>query len=836
MSRQPSPMNSAGHNTQQNTPITQNAKTPQNNSKLQSMQMELFFSVLYDFLQRSGISIPQSLAINGKRVNLFILYILSQRLGGYRVMKAFLLMSPEQQRMQQQNPWALMADKMGFHDKGEDPMAKERIARELCNCYSNFILPYEEYYATPEGNKDIEASKHRFQQQIVQKYLSNVPTPAPNQQSPMISSAPTPHQQRKLSRTSNSVNNSPNVSSPFHNTPRQVPAPAPAPVQTAASMPPPTPVTAKSQTTKADAHILKNYTPFKKIVETHGPFNIKELSQLSTEIEVTKPVYLFAPELGIINLQALTMSVKSNSGIQSSEVVNALNTLLVATSDVNYAFQIKDIMELLDALSSLGKDVLNKIVGVNTEEDCVNADVTKLSANGRIDDIFNRYVKGQGEDILYVVNSLTGEVVSDDEDIEELFSVCDDGNLESPIDKLTDLLDVLEFHLDDYLTALKNFKSENKHHFSKLQTRSATDDQILLVDELITITMILRNISFAEYNKEPMAGNRLFKDLLFSTVKSVALNNDKFVFSRKRLCLLKDCLLMLDNISLFTHLHTLEEAFLSFVLVASFGPKIEDQYKISRCNIETHSYFAFGLDAFTKLMVREPYNRSLIQAVLNGTLNSSMTGYSVSLQDQEYTRKLIKAYNKDYKSASLLSQAFQMYMSILPFDANTFELSKFIFMRSPTISQMLFGAKLLIDMVPVDDLNTHHNKLSLYWLLENRELLLGNFARIVVALSTETGKFPRESPEHKVLSLVLRKALVVINSLVDNAVLAKEIGDLRHTDLMESLTDCLAFPRIIPDAILTLDTFLAPTIDTNLGKEVVRLLRYLKDLKACEGI
>ena len=530
------------------------------------------------------------------------------------------------------------------------------------------------------------------------------------------------------------------------------------------------------------------------------------------------------------------MSVKSNSGIQSSEAVNALNTLLVATSDVNYAFQIKDIMELLDALSSLGKDVLNKIVGVNTEEDCVNDDVTKLSANGRIDDIFNRYVKGQGEDILYVVNSLTGEVVSDDEDIEELFSVCDDGNLESPIDKLTDLLDVLEFHLDDYLTALKNFKSENKHHFSKLQTRSATDDQILLVDELITITMILRNISFAEYNKEPMAGNRLFKDLLFSTVKSVALNNDKFVFSRKRLCLLKDCLLMLDNISLFTHLHTLEEAFLSFVLVASFGPKIEDQYKIPRCNIETHSYFAFGLDAFTKLMVREPYNRSLIQAVLNGTLNSSMTGYSVSLQDQEYTRKLIKAYNKDYKSASLLSQAFQMYMSILPFDANTFELSKFIFMRSPTISQMLFGAKLLIDMVPVDDLNTHHNKLSLYWLLENRELLLGNFARIVVALSTETGKFPRESPEHKVLSLVLRKALVVINSLVDNAVLAKEIGDLRHTDLMESLTDCLAFPRIIPDAILTLDTFLAPTIDTNLGKEVVRLLRYLKDLKACEGI
>ena len=88
--------------------------------------------------------------------------------------------------------------KMGFYEGVEDQMTKERIDREICNCYTNFILPYEEYYATPGGSKDIEASKHRFQQQIVQKYLSNAPTPAPMQQSPMMSSAPTPHQQSFL--------------------------------------------------------------------------------------------------------------------------------------------------------------------------------------------------------------------------------------------------------------------------------------------------------------------------------------------------------------------------------------------------------------------------------------------------------------------------------------------------------------------------------------------------------------------------------------------------------------------------------------------------------------
>ena len=42
-------------------------------------------------------------------------------------MKAFLLMSPEQQRMQQQNPWAPMADKMGFHDKGRTPWPKKEL-------------------------------------------------------------------------------------------------------------------------------------------------------------------------------------------------------------------------------------------------------------------------------------------------------------------------------------------------------------------------------------------------------------------------------------------------------------------------------------------------------------------------------------------------------------------------------------------------------------------------------------------------------------------------------------------------------------------------------------
>ncbi|KAI5955376.1 SWI1 [Candida jiufengensis] len=947
----------------------QQQRMPQKPSMNTQLSFELFHTLLFDFMQRRRTPIKQPIAINNKRVNLFVFYMLCQKLGGFQQLRRFLNMDMSQQP---QNPWALVGAKMGLYEgvNLQEPGVKESIDQQVSQCYATNILPYEEYQGTPAGQRDLSQRKTQFQAQILQKYqlqqqnqqnqqnqqqpqqnqqqqnqqqqpqpqpqqifqqsqqpqqpqsapsqtqsfspAMTVPTPMtslPTHQSPMISNAPTP-QQRKLSRASNPSNhNSPMVNSPYvqnqqYRQPNQQQQQQQNPQfppgqfhsgQAQQQQPPqnfqqqqqqqqfaqqqqrqqsqsqqqkvkqqqqqkPIPQTKQEAVsnikhiiTKEEANVLKNYVPFKRMIETHGNHTIKDLSQLAGEIEVTKPIYLFAPELGAINLQALCMSIKSDNGIQSSEVVNALNTLLVTTSDINYTFAITDCLELLDTLSKLGKEVLHKIInGEPSGEDIIMKDVTKLDSQSRIDDIFSKYVNGNnkdGEDIHYVVNSLTGEIVSDDEDdINELFDLEEP---ETPKTPTSQIEEIKHFHIDDYYTALQIFKWENKDHFSKLQTKSANDEQIFLVDQLITITMILRNISFTDYNKEPMATNWIFKDLLFSIIKQIAIHRSKFKFSRKRLCLLKDCLLMLNNISYFIHLQSLEEAFLSFVLISSFGPRIKHKWQIPRCNLDTHTYFSFALDAFTKLLVREPYNRSLLQAVLNGSLNLGLTtsytnNFVISQYDQEYTKKLVYLYlgkedTKHFKTGILLTRAFQLYMSILPYDANSFEFSKFVFIRAPTVSQMLFGVKLIIDMAPIEDLNTPLNKLTLYWILHNRELILGNFARIVVALASETGKFPRESAEHSILSSALTKALIVVNSLVDNALIAKNLEDSeetsnQHSELMEKLTDCYAFPRIIPDINLTLDTFLAPTIDTNLGKEIVRLLRYLKDLKACEGI
>ncbi|RLV90329.1 SWI/SNF chromatin-remodeling complex subunit SWI1 [Spathaspora sp. JA1] len=962
---------------QQPTPSQTQQQLPASKSLQMQMQVELFLSVLYDFMNRRGTPIPSPVLINNRRINLFFIHVLIQRLGGQQQLQRF-IQQPFNRQQPNNSPWFMIGQKLGLYEgvNLNDLNSRERIDREISTCYANYLLPYDEYCATPEGIRDIQQKRAQFQgpiimryQQMRQRQQQQQPTPQQQQaqvqqspqvpqpqvpqqapvhispegsnmsspgikQSPMMSNAPTPGGKRRVSRASNpSTGNSPNVANSPYIQQQQLPrsasnqqlnlqqsmlqnqfqlkqqmhqqqqlqqqqqaspeATGPQMVRQASQVSIPTrpgstsrqsqaspgqepsnrmsqpdlsspKVVLKQEVTKEEANILKNYIPIRRVVDTHGGHNIKELSQIASEIEVTKPIYLFAPELGVINIQALVMGLKSNRGgsVPSSEVVNALNTLVVTTSDANYGFRIDDCLELLDALSLLGKDILNRIVDDKVQPDeYISKDVSKLSGGSQIDNVFEKYVNSgsiAGEDIGFVVDSLTGEVVSDEEEedieIDDIFIV-DATNgpsettssallLDSSVSHLHhQVQDVPYFHISDYLTSLQDFKQENKYHFTKIQTRSATDDKIMLIDELITITMILRNISFSEPNKKTMAGNKLFKDLLFAIVKNIGLFGNKFIFSRKRLCLLKDCLLMLDNIAFYIDLRSLEEAFLSFVLISSFGPKIDDEtgYKIPKCNLETHSYFPFAVDAFTKLLVKEPHNRSLLQAVLNGTLNVSLTAsytnnFVVSVSDQEYTRKLIVAYLNNeasqYKSGILLTRSFKLFMSIIPFEANSFEFSKFIFIRAPTISQMLFGAKLIIDLIPIDDLTTHLNKLSLYWILANGEVLFGNFARVVVALSSETGKFGRESNEYKILTLVLTKSLIVVNSLLNNIMITTKLESVEQDqeELIKSLQQVYNLPRIIPDGNISLDTILNPNIDSNLGKEVVRLLRYLNEL------
>lgn len=610
-----------------------------------------------------------------------------------------------------------------------------------------------------------------------------------------------------------------------------------------------TPQAQEPETPVGEPNTVKKYVPIKKLGETYGGLSLKSISDLGDEIELTKPVYLFAPELGSLNIHALTMSLKRYTPKDPGEAFSALNTLLVTTTDSNFTFKVSDAPELLDTLVDLGVKVLGQINNAQKpKSDYIDVN---YQTSSNIDSVFAKYVNGntmKGEDVTFVVDSLTAEVVEDEDsdlELDEVFSP------ELATSELTGTPyedeEVSDCHIPDFMTALQKFREQNRDHFSKTQTKSATDERIYLVDMLITVTMTLRNLSFTDGSRGRMSGHKGLKRLLFKIVKSVATRPDDFIFQRKKLCLLKDCLLIFDRIAFQMELESLEEAFLVFLLVTAFGPKLdvneqdpELRYAIPRAPFEHYTYLPYGIDVFTKLLVREPKNRAYLQAVLTGTLNiistsshPSSASVTISPKDHHETKKLFNAYFKGEeegaKQGVLLTRAFKFLMSGIPFSMTGVEFTRFVFLRSSTVLQALFGVKLLIDLIPMEDVNGNLTRKTTYWLSTNVQTLLFNLTKNNFSLITESVKFSRTTTEHKILSYVGIKALIVINSLLANAVVLKNAiqeGELlaaNSAGLEDHFAKFRDLYRVQPEGEFVLNTLLASSIDPDVAQEVVRL-------------
>lgn len=599
-----------------------------------------------------------------------------------------------------------------------------------------------------------------------------------------------------------------------------------------------------------DPNTIKKYVPIKENTDSYGAVTLKGISDISAEIELTKPVYLFAPELGSLNIHALTMSLKNYTLSNPGEIYSALNTLLVTTTDANCQFKVSDAPELLDALTNVGLKVLSQIT--NTAEPEKTYEEVKSQPKGPIDAIFEKYVKTgdmHGEDIVYNVDSLTAELVEDEDSDIEVDEVFSPEERESDLpDTVTSSSDYSSLNVPDFLTGLLTFREENKHHFSKIQTKSATNEQIFLVDLLITVTMTLRNLSFTGDSRALMASNSFYRELIFKTIKAVSVHPEVFIFQRKRFCLLKDSLVMLDQIAFHMELQNLEEAFLTFLLVSAFAPKLDEfendperSCVIPAALVDVHTYLPYGVDTIAKLLVREPKSKAYFQAVLTGSLNvissvehPSAGAVSVTPEDHHETKKLALAYLKGdeqaLKSGILITRAFKLMMSIMPFTVSGIEFTRFALQRSSTTLQALFGAKLIIDLIPSEEVNAHLNKLPLWWLTDNIQLLMFNFTKNTFSLITESVKFPRHSQEHKILSCVGTKSLTVVNSLLGKAVTIKQSlkeGAYDHStdkaDIQKALVKLEALYRVQPESEFVLNTLLAASIDPDVAQEVVRL-------------
>lgn len=617
-----------------------------------------------------------------------------------------------------------------------------------------------------------------------------------------------------------------------------------------------TPKTQEEEAPPGKPNTIKKYTPIKKVADSHGYF-LKKVSEMGDEIEVLKPVYLFAPELGALNLHALTMSLKNYSASNEGEAFSALNTLLVTTADDNFTFDLSEAPELLAALIGLGRKVLSRITKRNVQTQ--NYFEIKEPSDNSIDSIFNKYVSPlamQGEDVAFVVDSLTGDMVVDEDsdlEIDDIFSPTatePETETETTIEESDG---TISCSIPDYMTAMHTFRSENKHHFSKMQTKGPVDEQVFLVDTLITISMTLRNLSLAQDSAGVMPKSVELRNLVFAIVKQVATKPDAFVFQRKRLCLLKDCLILFNHHGPLIELQSLEEAFLTFLLVSAFGPKLDEdgdqqdsQFKMVHAPLDHYTYLPYAVDVFTKLLVREPKNRAYFQAVLTGSLNISFSASnpgsdSVSIlpADHQETRKLISAYFggdlTKLKQGVLLIRAYKLLMSSVPYNASGGEFSKIIFSHLPSILQALFGSKLLIDLISSDEINANMSGILLKLLTTNMQVIIFNFTKSVFALIAESIKISRSSGEHKIAVFVSIKALIVINSLFANAVklkIACSGGEIENLHLyVEEILKLSDLYRIQQDADFLLNSLSVSGVDPDLPEQVMRLRRLVTAIR-----
>ncbi|SGZ57689.1 CIC11C00000002154 [Sungouiella intermedia] len=106
-----------------------------------------------------------------------------------------------------------------------------------------------------------------------------------------------------------------------------------------------------------------------------------------------------------------------------------------------------------------------------------------------------------------------------------------------------------------------------------------------------------------------------------------------------------------------------------------------------------------------------------------------------------------------------------------------------------------------------------------------------------ISLITESVKFAQTTNEHRILSYVAIKTLILINSLLANAVTLKsaisegELSEEKTADIEDHLAKFKDLYRVQPEGEFVLNTLLASSIDPDVAQEVVRLHGLLGKLR-----
>ncbi|CAI4828424.1 BGN_3a_G0055250.mRNA.1.CDS.1 [Saccharomyces cerevisiae] len=495
--------------------------------------------------------------------------------------------------------------------------------------------------------------------------------------------------------------------------------------------------------------IVRNYKPLINRLKHYNGYDINYISKIGEKIDSNKPIFLFAPELGAINLHALSMSLQSKN---LGEINTALNTLLVTSADSNLKISLVKYPELLDSLAILGMNLLSNLsqnvvpYHRNTSdyyyEDAGSNQYYVTQHDKMVDKIFEK-VNNNGtltpndsndEKVTILVDSLTGNQLptptptemEPDLDTECFISM----QSTSPVVKQWDLLPEpirflpnqfpLKIHRTPYLTSLKKIKDEIDDPFTKINTRGAEDPKVLINDQLSTISMILRNISFSDNNSRIMSRNFYLKRFISDLLWLVLIHPENFTCNRKILNFKKDLVIVLSNISHLLEIASSIDCLLILILVISFGqPKLNpmassssfgsESLTFNEFQLQWGKYQTFGVDILAKLFSLEKPNLNYFKSILlnkNTGNNLYDRNSNNNHKDKKLLRRLLNLYNDNNKNNNnrhnLLNDVVSFLFSAIPLQqvlSQSADPSLLIDQFSPVISQSLTSILVIVQKI-----------------------------------------------------------------------------------------------------------------------------------------
>lgn len=721
---------------------TPNYQGISSNSIAQNQKLaETFLTSLEEFNRIQGQPLSSCPLINDRKVNPYKLYIAVKKYGGYS-------------SIVKNNHWHLIAHDLDIDDS-------EGSLRAIANIFAKFIQPFD-LHVQSRINADQEPLKSQNQvidQKQLQLSMSDQSLEEytyrqqlEEQQQNLQKLMQNLSENEKLLNPGNIISADQKPLFPLRNNTRTVPIYNPDNPQNLQD------TYGVREFSKNDIvpnlqvkpnpliklpHEKNQYIPKKRKIEFKGGYDVQVLSRIGTDVDSLSPEFPLFQELGTVNIHATTLGLKSQI---SSEVRQALDKLALVSSNPSQSILLQECPGLANALGNVGLDLLttlqSKQISKNSKFDGLNNDDKdkKMEGTGEEDgeeedddddepdlitSVFNAYHKWDSseKDVSFYVDSLTGDPAVSHSDqtainsLEKTIQEDDtkfDDELVTNDDRTYGLKDsgeterkIKNFGFPTYIDLLDLSKNELDSLHKSKRTHSSSFWKEVLLDRLICVTMILRNLSFTDTNQSSLVEEPMIMKFVFGLIRSIAENPNLIHLKRRQLSIHKDLITLLANLGLSVTFPSAADSFCALLLILSFSAEpypFRDKWSFDSIssdnenknaiyfgeyNPTVHRYLGCAVDALAKIIPRDPPNRTFFHEIFLNTCT-----------DEEYLM-LLEQYlqGRKLQPFEFLTKVFALVISTVP-RSDFRVIPKALELRIPLLHQSLLVAENLVSMIP----------------------------------------------------------------------------------------------------------------------------------------